>query len=574
MIKETLETLVEISALLLSIFLALVIWVKYRKQQAEQQLPAPFDISPRAYHVGLVLSIIVYLILAVLLAITNYDRLNPDAVSYLTIAQRYAQGEFVVRGYWSPLISWLLAPPIALGIGPQLSVNILMVIVGLVFSLLCLPLAKRFGLGRLYRLGIFIVIAIISLYYLFTDITPDLLGGIFVLLYFLVVTDRRYLERPVSLGSAAGLVGALAYYGKYYNIAFVAVHLIIHAGLLFFSRPTQRKQILLATSTALAALFILISPWIYGIYQRYDTITISTSAAANRAIVGPPLADGSSPPGHQCWGSQLCDKPDDTLFPWEDPQIEYYIPWSPFDNTDNLTYFVKLVASNIKQWPETLTVRHLQSLSVLILGLSLVAAILFWKDTNARHQLIWLLLTIALYSGGYMLNYSGDFRYYLPIIPLVIILTFYWVQVATQIIPSAITNPRLQSICTIGLVGLTILSSANPYSILWHILNKPTPIACYDTDTRAIAEQLMAPVVGEGQYINYVSYFTQQRTIGVIPAHLSPAETHAKIQQYDVNTLVINPTKAAALQDEFGYTLVEELQICDTDYAVLRPPAE
>src|SRR5437868_3970442 len=36
---------------------------------------------------------------------------NPDTISYLTIAGKYATGDFAmaVNGYWSPLISWMLA---------------------------------------------------------------------------------------------------------------------------------------------------------------------------------------------------------------------------------------------------------------------------------------------------------------------------------------------------------------------------------------------------------------------------------------------------------------------------------
>src|SRR5687767_8113954 len=36
---------------------------------------------------------------------------NPDSVSYLSIAGKYASGDFAnaVNGYWSPLITWMLA---------------------------------------------------------------------------------------------------------------------------------------------------------------------------------------------------------------------------------------------------------------------------------------------------------------------------------------------------------------------------------------------------------------------------------------------------------------------------------
>lgn len=570
MLINSLRNFTQLISVVLAVFLGLTIWYKYRKQQRDQQLLDPFDISQRAYHIGLGIAIVGYLILAVLLAANNFDRLNPDAVSYLTIARRYAQGEWVVRGFWSPLISWLLALPIAMGIDPQLSVNILAIFTGLIFSSLCLPLAERFSLQRLYRLAIFIIIAIISLYYLFTLITPDLLGGIFVLLYFLAVTSKRYLERPIVFGVAVGIVGALAYYGKHYNIAFITVHLVIHAGLLFFSKPAQRKQVVLATSAGLVMLVVLTLPWIYGIYLRYDTLAISTSATVNRAIYGPPLANGSPRPSVYCWRVQLCDQPDDVLFPLEDSLIDYYIPWSPLDSSDNFFYFVKLIASNIIKWPAALMVRHLRLAPVLTLGMSLIAIFLIWRDKILRYRLIWLLLAIAIYVSGYMTMDSAYFRYYQPIIPLIMILMFYWIQSGTQVINSLINSRQLQSILALGLVGLGILSSANPYSLVWHIFNDLSPIACYDTDTQHIEDLLIPPLVGHDGGINQISYFRQKRTIGAL-SDASPEEIHTSIQPFEVNTLIIRLPEAKVLQESYDYILVEEVSICETDYGILRP---
>ena len=44
-------------------------------------------------------------------------RVAPDAASYLTIARKYRASEFsdAINGYWSPLLSWLVAPLLCLG---------------------------------------------------------------------------------------------------------------------------------------------------------------------------------------------------------------------------------------------------------------------------------------------------------------------------------------------------------------------------------------------------------------------------------------------------------------------------
>src|SRR5512141_3166048 len=50
----------------------------------------------------------------------NDHMLNPDGIAYLRIASYYAHGQtdLMISGYWGPLISWLMAPLLALGVPP------------------------------------------------------------------------------------------------------------------------------------------------------------------------------------------------------------------------------------------------------------------------------------------------------------------------------------------------------------------------------------------------------------------------------------------------------------------------
>jgi hypothetical protein len=43
---------------------------------------------------------------------------NKDEISYISIAEKYARGDFIhaVNAYWAPLLSWLLAPLLWLGL--------------------------------------------------------------------------------------------------------------------------------------------------------------------------------------------------------------------------------------------------------------------------------------------------------------------------------------------------------------------------------------------------------------------------------------------------------------------------
>ena len=59
----------------------------------------------------LILALATYMILGIILLPHYQYVINADGFSYVTIAQKYAHGDFsnAINGYWGPLISWLLS---------------------------------------------------------------------------------------------------------------------------------------------------------------------------------------------------------------------------------------------------------------------------------------------------------------------------------------------------------------------------------------------------------------------------------------------------------------------------------
>src|SRR4051812_39452421 len=57
---------------------------------------------------------------------------NPDTLSYITVAEKIATGNFseAVNGYWSPLICWLLVVPFRLHIESITAFKILQLVIG------------------------------------------------------------------------------------------------------------------------------------------------------------------------------------------------------------------------------------------------------------------------------------------------------------------------------------------------------------------------------------------------------------------------------------------------------------
>ncbi len=77
----------------------------------------PVELPRRHAIASLIVPLLIYVVLASWQSYQMRDDFNPDAVSYIRDAQHIAQGRFgdSVSGYWSPLISWCIAPWIYMG---------------------------------------------------------------------------------------------------------------------------------------------------------------------------------------------------------------------------------------------------------------------------------------------------------------------------------------------------------------------------------------------------------------------------------------------------------------------------
>ncbi len=93
--------------------------------------PAALARPRRRAILGVVLA---YLVIGVVLLPLYRYQLNPDGVSYLSIAGHYLQGDWseTVNGLWSPMYSWLLVPLLAAGVEPLLAAHVLNLLAGLV----------------------------------------------------------------------------------------------------------------------------------------------------------------------------------------------------------------------------------------------------------------------------------------------------------------------------------------------------------------------------------------------------------------------------------------------------------
>jgi hypothetical protein len=523
------------------------------------------DMSKRWYASLLCLICLSYMLLAVRI---DSDYINPDGYSYLAVARYYAEGHPVVRGCWSPLISWLIAPAVALGADPYATFRVLTQLCGLAWILLSVSLGKRAGMGRLSRLALGCTMALITLTQYFYLVTPDLLSAAVVALYFLCLIHPRFLDRPVRFGILTGLIGALAYYAKYYNFPFFLVHFPL-SGFLLWTRHRRTGPMIRAVGTGLVTFLLACLPWILALAGRYGYLTISTSGAINHAVVGPDST------GHDCWASRLCSEPQDVLFPWEDPQPQYYASygWSPFDSLQSFGYQIRLTWDNVTHWTgDTLFVLGaVPPLALLALGLG---SLVLWSDLERRARFGLAFLTISLHAAGYMLTYAKDFRYYLPTVPILWITAYKLLERFVRGMSARWPVPKasLVSFVRAMLLVIPILSFSWLNGLAQGLRYEGSH--CLQQDSQGIASLLVPPMASTDDLVNRIAYFARVRTLGVLPFVRHPSQADALLRETHVRTFLApaDSDLATALPLLYGYQTVGEARVCGSVFIVLRVP--
>ncbi len=87
------------------------------------------DSTNRPSAVVVLAALLLYAALAAVGVLRNPDEINPDAVSYIHLADHLAHGRLAlsVASHWSPLISWCIAPLLALGVDGLLAGRLVLV---------------------------------------------------------------------------------------------------------------------------------------------------------------------------------------------------------------------------------------------------------------------------------------------------------------------------------------------------------------------------------------------------------------------------------------------------------------
>ncbi len=356
----------------------------------------------------LIVVLIAYTILGLCLIGYYRYQINPDGISYISIAQKYLNGDFsnAINGYWGPLISWLLMPFLRFGVEPLLAAKVLNLIIGAVTIVALWALSHRFSISESIRRVILFSAAPAILSFAFSDITPDLLLTCILLFYFNILFSADYTER-VNSGVLCGALGGLAYLAKSFAFPFFISHFFV-MNVIYYRRSESefaKKKVLYIFLAGTATFAVISGVWTGLLSNKYGEFTFSRAATVNyRNATDPSVKDISpfkggfrEPPDPIAICST--DEPD---FP--ESQLNQ-LPGSVLDNRTNLGIRVKSQLKRAAACTKK-TADILMAFSPLSLPIG-IAYVLFWlRRLNIKvmqPEVLYPSVTFVLYAGGYSL---------------------------------------------------------------------------------------------------------------------------------------------------------------------------
>ncbi|MGC8744241.1 MAG: glycosyltransferase family 39 protein [Verrucomicrobiia bacterium] len=342
--------------------------------------------------------------------------MNTDAVAYIRLAEYYASGNFdlAISGYWGPLICWMMALFIKLGIPPLFSARIVMGISAIVFYFASDYFFKRSNLREEWGAAGRLTAGCASLVWSVQQITPDLLmAGLLTFAAAKIIpqtngkTDYDWLLSGVLFG--------IGYLCK--PVAFPIAILMIGLFLLIvFISERHKFFTALKAAVKIGAVFLIISGlWITVLSVKYHRLTITTSAAIAHSIAAP----GEKPELHP-FSIGFHNPQPGRIIDWEDPSRLPYNFWSPISSISNLLYQLKVIGLNT-----LLIIGMLFGLHpvLFILCFATLRWIFKWGDTGYLSSMSWfrLLAPVFVICVVYLpVRVSiKDVRYFYPVLPFV-----------------------------------------------------------------------------------------------------------------------------------------------------------
>lgn len=329
---------------------------------------------------------------------------NPDTLSYISIAQKYYRHDYsnAINGYWSPLISWMLALLLNIPRDEVYIFKLLQLLIGLFALFNFAKLVYHVIHSRAIRIILVITGIPLILGYALLNLTPDLLFLGVILFYVRIVTGREFYNHR-HFGIIAGVLGILLYFSKSFGFYFFLAHFTVLTFKTFFQTREYafKKHIINNYAQAIICFAAVSSLWIYLISHKYGHFTISENAAFNlsREVAAGPEEENNLP---VCSEGITVPVNPSAVNAWEDPGLaKAIIPLRPFSVTEDFKIYKGVLKRNL------LTVYYFDFRRQA--GFMFIVLLVVFLFNSKRKKIITddfffsLLCTLVFIYGGYSL---------------------------------------------------------------------------------------------------------------------------------------------------------------------------
>ena len=439
-------------------------------------------------------------LLGLAVARSTYDLNNIDGISYISIARQYADGHLqdAVNAYWSPLISWLAAPLLLLGVGDITAVVTVSAVAAWLGAAVGTAFVWRVTRQHTVATTVFAVVVTVFSVGAIHSLTPDVLVVTWTtcFVYALHRLDEALLEAGRTRRAAAvlGVVCTVGYVTKLFLVPVMAVTgaIWLTVRLVGSARGPQRRHLLAAAGIAFLTGLLLASPWIGALTWKYGELTVGSSFSVNMTAKFDPAR--SAAPGIS--DAPLWAPPNDRAVSFgEDRTFQEQgaaagEPGQPLHA--RLAYYVEQRVLAMPHYLEK--IRSIAPWAVPVMVVAALALVLRRGGGSLRSPLLVLVITFWVYFLGYAgvttaERAGGNSRYYWPLLTLstlaaCIALPYLWERVTT----SAGTARRIVAGMLVAVLPLTALSQHGlghgaPFSTadstegLGHLDDEPHPPA-------------------------------------------------------------------------------------------------
>ena len=496
---------------------------------------------------------VVYLAIGIPMAYRCVNQINPDGVAYLRLARYYAEGrlDMAIEGHCSPLLSWLIAPLVRVGMPPMAAARGILLLAGLGLTLAAWLLLLRVGLSGPFRWAATICIAAMALYHSIYVLTPDLLVAAILTIYFWLSLNPSVVDQPRA-AFKCGLVAGLAYLAKTYALPFFVLHFCVL--MIVYARKQDRHKglrALRAISIGLAGAAVLALPWVTIISVKYGRPTISTIGAKTYSRLRPP---------HLTW--QVLRGLRTTQAKRLDASQKGPVPvssWNPLANMASFKHQLHLVSTNLRYFHRCVRATARGSILPGMLFCVLLLALLATRRRDKIFPMRWGMWTVAAYTSGYIVVYGQDGRYYWPLEPVLVGLAFLLLQVLVSgpdvqrtDAPEPRGAGRTKATIAAGLLAVTFIIPP-ALGLRDHWITPPGIAERYVAE-RLAPLPLRPPLAANNWYYGlYISYYLQMKYLGQ-PASDEPQALAEELRSAGVGTFLVcgDTTLANALEDQPG----------------------